>query len=100
MQRKRLAIIAAALGLLVGGGATALAGSPSQQQYDNPLTSETTTTSEGFGDQLPATYVRSAGKPVGRALPFTGFDAAAVAAAGFVLVLGGLGLRRLGRRQR
>ena len=98
MQRKRLAIIAAALGLLVGGVATALAGSPSQQQYDNPLTSETTP-SEGFGDTLPATYVRS-GKPVGRALPFTGFDAAAVAAAGLVLALGGLGLRRLGRRQR
>ena len=97
MQRKRLAIIAAALGLLVGGGATALAGSPSQQQYENPLVSETTPS--GGGDKLPATYVGS-GKPVGGALPFTGFDAAAVAAAGFVLALGGLGLRRLGRRQR
>lgn len=98
MQRRRLAIIAAALGLLVAGGATALAGSPSQQQYDNPLASETTP-SGGFADTLPATSVRS-GKPVGPALPFTGFDAAAVAAAGFVLALGGLGLRRLGRRQR
>ena len=99
MKRKRLAIIAAALGLLVGGGATALAGSPSQQQYENPLTSETTPSGGGFGDNSPATsggFVKS----VGRALPFTGFDAAAVAAAGFVLALGGLGLRRLGRRQR
>jgi hypothetical protein len=88
MNKRRLAALCATLFLLGVSAPSALA-EPNDDQYGNVLAQ---------GQSTPPTSPLSTVKS-GGTLPFTGFDLAFALAAGALAVGGGVGLRKLGRKQ-
>lgn len=119
-MRRRIAIVAPALGLLLSAPAAALADGAGDQQYQDPLTApatppkkkpakkpaKTTTTpatsspSSGSGTSgasqsgSPSTAPAASAVSGSRRLPRTGADARPIALAGALLLALGLALRR------
>ena len=112
MRRRASAVVAAALAL--GVPAPALAQSVGDEQYRDPFAGEEQPQDDGTEDTAPAAPTPAPAPapapaaPTGSApveptattagtLPRTGAEAAWVAAAGLLMIAGGIGLRRTAR---
>jgi len=101
MRSRRHLLIFLAVVLLAGiGFQSALAVTPNDVQYNTTTTNETTAftppaqTTESSGVKESKTPTATSGGT----LPFTGLDLGVAFGAGALLVAGGFGLRRLGRK--
>lgn len=93
MNKRRLAALGAFFVFAGIGAPSVLADSPNDQQYGNVIAQEQSMPPKG--PSAPLATVKSGGT-----LPFTGFDLAAVLAAGAFAVGGGVGLRKLAQKNK